>query len=62
MALLRRSFDEFYRRGQFSVGLHVDASNPTGATRLYERAGMRIETEYVCYEKEFRPGREPSPE
>ena len=56
MALLLHSFGEFYRRGQTTIGLGVDASNPTGATRLYERAGMRIETEYVCYEKEYRPG------
>ncbi len=59
MALLRRSFAEFYRCGYSLGGLAVDASNPTGATRLYERAGMSIETEYVCYEKELRPGREP---
>ena len=58
MALLLHSFGEFYKRGQKVVGLGVDASNPTGATRLYERAGMHVETEYVCYEKEFRPGRE----
>lgn len=58
MALLLHSFGEFYKRGQMVVGLGVDASNPTGATRLYERAGMHVETEYVCYEKEFRPGRE----
>ena len=58
MALLLHSFGEFYRRGEKVIGLGVDASNPTGATRLYERAGMHIETEYVCYEKEFRPGRE----
>lgn len=58
MALLLHSFGEFYRRGQPLIGLGVDASNPTGATRLYERAGMHIETEYVCYEKEFRPGRD----
>jgi mycothiol synthase len=58
MALLLHSFGEFYRRGQPVIGLGVDASNPTGATRLYERAGMQIETEYVCYEKELRSGRE----
>ncbi len=58
MALLLHSFGEFYKRGQNVVGLGVDASNPTGATRLYERAGMHVETEYVCYEKEIRPGRE----
>lgn len=58
MALLLHSFAEFYRRGEKVIGLGVDASNLTGATRLYERAGMHIETEYVCYEKELRPGRE----
>jgi mycothiol synthase len=58
MALLLHSFGEFYRRGEKVVGLQVDASNPTGATRLYERAGMQIETEYICCEKELRPGRE----
>lgn len=62
MALLLHSFAEFYRRGHTRIGLGVDASNPTGATRLYERAGMRIETEYVCYEKELRPGCEPQAE
>jgi mycothiol synthase len=62
MALLLHSFGEFYRRGQKVVGLGVDASNPTGATRLYERAGMHVETEYVCYEKEYRAGREPDAE
>jgi hypothetical protein len=34
----------------------VDAANPTGATRLYERAGMRVASEIIRYEKELRPG------
>jgi mycothiol synthase len=59
MALLQHSFGEFHRRGYTTIGLGVDASNPTGATRLYERAGMKIASEYVMYEKELRPGREP---
>jgi hypothetical protein len=29
----------FYGRATPSVGLGVDAASPTGATRLYERAG-----------------------
>lgn len=62
MALLLHSFGEFHKRGQTVIGLGVDASNPTGATRLYERAGMHVETQYVCCEKEFRPGREPGEE
>ncbi len=56
MALLMHSFGEFYKRGEKVVGLGVDASNPTGATRLYERAGMHIASEFVIYEKELRPG------
>lgn len=59
LALLRHSFGEFYRRGMPTVGLGVDAENPTGATRLYKKAGMQVATEFVFYEKEFRPGREP---
>jgi mycothiol synthase len=40
-ALLRRSFATFAGRGLRQVLLSVDAENPTGATRLYERVGMR---------------------
>ena len=56
MSLLYHSFNEFYKRGTKTIGLGVDASNPTGATRLYERAGMKIASEFVFYEKELRPG------
>lgn len=54
-ALLSRSFDAFYQRGMRSIGLGVDASNPTGATELYRKAGMRIVNEFVTLEKELRP-------
>jgi mycothiol synthase len=57
LALLQASFADFYRRGMKTVGLGVDASNTTGATRLYQRAGMRIASEFVNFEKELRPGR-----
>jgi len=57
MALLQRSFGEFYRRGMPTIGLGVDSQNSTGATRLYERAGMHIASEFVLYEKELRLGR-----
>ena len=33
--------------------------NPTGATRLYKKAGIQVAAEYVIYEKELRSGREP---
>jgi ribosomal protein S18 acetylase RimI-like enzyme len=59
-ALLVHSFAEFFRRGMPTIGLGVDAENPTGATRLYKKAGMHIAAEYVLYEKELRAGREPA--
>jgi hypothetical protein len=34
----------------------VDTQNPTGATRLYEKAGMHVERQYDFFEKELRPG------
>jgi ribosomal protein S18 acetylase RimI-like enzyme len=51
MALLRRAFAEFHSRGRAHVGLGVDAANATGATRLYERAGMRVMSEDILFEK-----------
>lgn len=59
MALLKKSFREFYRIGVQQVALGVDAASTTGATRLYERAGMHVQHEFVVYEKELRPGKEP---
>ncbi|HEU4783816.1 MAG TPA: GNAT family N-acetyltransferase [Ktedonobacterales bacterium] len=50
-ALLRHSFGVFYRRGQRTVALGVDSQNLTGATRLYERVGMRVERQYDICEK-----------
>lgn len=51
LALLRHTFDEFWRRGVTRVTLGVDSANPTGATRLYERAGMHVVSEDVTFEK-----------
>jgi mycothiol synthase len=62
MSLLRHTFLEFYRRGIARVELGVDAASQTGATRLYERAGMHPVHEFVVYEKELRPGRVPGGE
>jgi GNAT superfamily N-acetyltransferase len=53
LALLQHAFGEFYRRGKRAVALGVDAENPTGATRLYERAGMQVAFEVVTYGKEL---------
>jgi mycothiol synthase len=52
-ALLLRAFGEFHRRGERAVQLGVDAENPTGATRLYERVGMSVTFEAVVYVKEL---------
>ncbi len=53
LALLRQSFVEFYRRGVMTVDLGVDADSLTGATRLYQRAGMREVSRYAIYRKEL---------
>ena len=47
-------FAEFFRRGERRVALGVDAQNETGATRLYERLGMRTLWEAAVWEKELR--------
>jgi mycothiol synthase len=57
MALLRHAFREFYRRDTRQVGLSVDSQNASGATRLYERAGMRIARQDDRYEKDLRSGK-----
>lgn len=58
LALLHHAFGEFHRIGQARVGLGVDASSLTGATRLYDRAGMRPIRQFDTFELELRPGRD----
>ena len=53
LALLRQSFAEFYRRGVTTVGLGVDAESLTGATRLYQRAGMHEAARFAVYRKDL---------
>jgi mycothiol synthase len=50
-ALLLHTFREFWDRGTRRVTLGVDAESPTGATHLYERVGMYVESENVVFEK-----------
>jgi ribosomal protein S18 acetylase RimI-like enzyme len=57
-ALLQRCFVALYGRGKRRARLGVDAQSLTGATRLYEKVGMRLERQYDFYEKELRGGRE----
>jgi GNAT superfamily N-acetyltransferase len=56
--LLYQIFSEFSRRGKQRVALGVDATSLTGATRLYEKAGMVVASRMAQYEKILRPGEE----
>jgi mycothiol synthase len=49
--LLRSGFRAMWEHGHRRVGLEVDSENETGATRLYEGAGMRVTRRYATYEK-----------
>jgi ribosomal protein S18 acetylase RimI-like enzyme len=50
-ALLRAAFVRFRDRGVFSVRLNVDRDNTTGATHLYERAGMSLRRRWLMVAK-----------
>lgn len=50
-ALLRASFAMFRDRGVADVRLNVDRDNAWGATRLYERAGMRLRRRWLVVAK-----------
>lgn len=56
MALLQHIFGEYWKRGQKTVTLGVDADSLTGAVRLYEKAGMHVYEQRTLYELELRPG------
>lgn len=60
-ALLRHAFRAFYDRGVSNVELGVDSESLTGATRLYERVGMRLVWTNHVYELELRGGAEGPP-
>jgi predicted N-acetyltransferase YhbS len=58
LALLQQSFISFKGVNKKQAGLGVDADSLTGATRLYEKAGMHVAQEVATYEKVLRPGEE----
>jgi len=58
MALLLHAFDAFSQRGFTGAELGVDSESLTGATRVYERAGMSRLWENRVHELEIRPGEE----
>jgi len=51
LALLLSAFAELGRRGIARCELSVDSENPTGATKLYERAGMQVAYGWDVWEK-----------
>lgn len=55
-ALLYHAFNEFNSRGQARVGLGVDASSLTGATKVYADVGMKPVRQFDRYQKVLRPG------
>jgi ribosomal protein S18 acetylase RimI-like enzyme len=59
-ALLRTSFRQLHARGAAGVSLHVDTQSTTGATRVYERAGMTAEPRFAAWEKELRAATGPA--
>lgn len=50
-ALLRAAFAMFRNRGVADVRLNVDRDNASGATHLYERAGMRLRRRWLVVAK-----------
>ena len=58
LAMLHAVFGEFYRRGVHDVELSVDAGSPSGAPRLYTRAGMEVSQSISLYRRQLRPGRD----
>lgn len=57
-AILLEHFRVFWERGIRTVQLGVDGESLTGATRLYERAGMRVTERYDQVAKVLRDGRD----
>ena len=55
-ALLSTVLSTFQEAGYTAARLGVDADSPTGATRLYEKAGMAVIEQVNRYELVLRPG------
>jgi ribosomal protein S18 acetylase RimI-like enzyme len=59
-AMLRSGFVMFRDRGVADVRLNVDRDNATGATRLYERAGMHLRRRWLMVAKTITPHPDPA--
>jgi GNAT superfamily N-acetyltransferase len=51
LALLHQVFGELHKLGVPRAGLEVDAENPSGALRLYQRAGMHVQQHWTEFRK-----------
>lgn len=58
--LLNDSFRALHNVGLTEINLSVDSENPSGATRLYEKAGMKIANTYIVVDKTLRDGEDPT--
>lgn len=56
LALLHHAFGVLRQKGKVRAALHVDAQSLTGATRLYEKAGMHVDQLSHEYQLELRAG------
>jgi mycothiol synthase len=54
-ALLSAAFDELQTRGVSRVEVDVDTANATNASRVYERAGMRVQFQSTHWRLTLRP-------
>jgi ribosomal protein S18 acetylase RimI-like enzyme len=50
-ALLHARFADDARLGRRATLLHCDSENTTGATRIYEQVGMRVDQEVVAFHR-----------
>ena len=55
-ALLHARFADDARRGMGATVLHCDSENTSGATRVYQRAGMSVDQEMVAFHRPLAPG------
>jgi len=58
LAMLHHAFGLCYGQGKSRVSLDVDAESLTGATRLYEKAGMHVQRRSIEYELVLRQGKD----
>lgn len=56
LILLHYVLQAFFERGCSTVTLDVDAANESGATRLYEKAGMSAAKQWKIYQKMISKG------